>query len=286
MSEEKKFESVTLPNGVTMDYEEITPELAKKYLEKNLKNRPIRKTIVDKYCRDLRAGDWSFTGDAIRFDSNGNLTDGQHRLRAIIETGISVTMLVFRNIDGICDLGKSKTVSDFLSIDGQISSTMVAAGVKGVMSLTESGGLLFMKSSLGINRTVSEKEALSFFEKDKAHYEKWIRFSREIYTKNKMLSKKEILSLLVYLTVYKGHSDEEVRGFFNQLADNEPACKAIRILRIKLSGSSNFNSRTLIPAARAAFITKAWNLYVTGKGDSCSEHKFKYRESSEKEALL
>lgn len=76
--------------------ETITPILAAAYLERNTANRGVKQSIVKKYAKAMKTGCWDLTHQGIAFDSNGVLTDGQHRLQAIIASGCSVEMNVSR----------------------------------------------------------------------------------------------------------------------------------------------------------------------------------------------
>jgi hypothetical protein len=81
-----------------MHYEQmtITPELAARWLkEKNNRNRILAKATVDAYANDMANGRWKQTHqNAIAFYANGNLADGQHRLAAIVQSGVSIDFLV------------------------------------------------------------------------------------------------------------------------------------------------------------------------------------------------
>lgn len=72
----------------------VTPELAAKWLERNTRNRDLRNVIVERYAADMKAGRWMVTGDAIAFDKNGCVVNGQHRLWAVIYAEMAVPMLV------------------------------------------------------------------------------------------------------------------------------------------------------------------------------------------------
>src|SRR5690242_4011344 len=80
-------------------YEIITPAIAEAYLAKNEINRTVRKAAVSAYARDMANGDWITTGEAIQFDWFDRMIDGQHRLLAIIEAGVSIQFLVVRGLD-------------------------------------------------------------------------------------------------------------------------------------------------------------------------------------------
>lgn len=94
----------------------VTPEIAAKWLERNHpQNRPINWKRVEAMANDIRAGDWKLTHQAIAFDGQGNLIDGQHRLQAVVQAGTSVQMLVVRNDEGSfhdpIDRGVSRSIA-------------------------------------------------------------------------------------------------------------------------------------------------------------------------------
>lgn len=103
-----------------MKIEQITPELAKKYLSMSAGNRQIRKSRIDRYCRDRLSGNWHLTHQGIAFDTQGKLRDGHHRLHMVVLTGLPTPFAVFRNVreDGLAliDAGLSRSPSDALSM--------------------------------------------------------------------------------------------------------------------------------------------------------------------------
>lgn len=82
-----------------MDVERIDPDKAAKYLAENTRNRKIKVKHITNLAKAMTQGEWQVNGDAIRFDSNGKVVDGQHRLHAIIQSGVAITTVVIRNLD-------------------------------------------------------------------------------------------------------------------------------------------------------------------------------------------
>lgn len=105
---------------VTTQIETITPEIAKEYLSHNTANRNLRGRTLETMVRDMKCGNWKLTHQGIAFDSSGNLVDGQHRLTAVALSGVTVRMMVTRNVedDAIMniDTGMGRTVGDALKI--------------------------------------------------------------------------------------------------------------------------------------------------------------------------
>lgn len=75
-------------------YQDISPSLAAKYLEHNINNRSVSKGYVSFLAKIMLSGEYSVNHQGIAFDEDGNLVDGQHRLHAIVKSGVTVSMLV------------------------------------------------------------------------------------------------------------------------------------------------------------------------------------------------
>lgn len=76
-----------MPSTMTMKRRKVTPELAAKWLEKN-NNRRLRMPRVEEMARDMLNGQWRDTHQAIAFNCDGSLKDGQHRLHAVVKSGV------------------------------------------------------------------------------------------------------------------------------------------------------------------------------------------------------
>jgi hypothetical protein len=124
----------------------VDAAIAARWLKRNVKNRNVRQAVVGRYRTDMAEGRWHFAGDPIRFDTEGNLLDGQHRLTALSELdGITVPLLVIRGLpneaQGVMDQGSRRTPGDQLGLRGVKDANHVAACVK--VFLTWQEGYLF-----------------------------------------------------------------------------------------------------------------------------------------------
>lgn len=73
----------------------VTPEIASVYLERNTQNpRRMGPTTIERYKDDMTNGWWITNHQGIAFDVNNLLADGQHRLEAIVRSGVAVYMPV------------------------------------------------------------------------------------------------------------------------------------------------------------------------------------------------
>lgn len=83
----------------------VGPDVAAAWLEKNTHNRDLRQTTVDAYASAMKRGEWKLTPEPIAFchpwtDSQGNhhpetLIEGQHRLWAVVTSGVEVEFTVW-----------------------------------------------------------------------------------------------------------------------------------------------------------------------------------------------
>lgn len=109
----------------------IDPEDAKLLLARNPANRRIDPRYVAQLAESLRAGGWKFNGEPIIVDAEGMLADGQHRLAAIVSTGISARTLVVVGIPtqarDTIDGGRKRTAANVLQMEGVGNASYAAA---------------------------------------------------------------------------------------------------------------------------------------------------------------
>lgn len=115
------------PYNVVM---EVGPDVATGWLEGNTHNRPLKQTLVDRFVRDMQAGRWQLTHQGIAFDADGVLIDGQHRLWAIVLSGVPVQLRVFFNepIETMraVDTGLARSNFDVLHLSGEAGEITIS----------------------------------------------------------------------------------------------------------------------------------------------------------------
>jgi hypothetical protein len=90
--------------NITTSIEVITPQKAMELLAFNTSNRNPSPRHVRILADEMKSGAFKLNGDAIRVGVSGRILDGQHRLMAIIQSGISIETLVIRGLpDGVFD---------------------------------------------------------------------------------------------------------------------------------------------------------------------------------------
>ena len=107
------------PGQIVIREEVWTPSIAKPVLdEKNILNRKINVANLKEFENDMRNGRWRKNGQTIGFYRNGHLSDGQTRLTAIVNSGVSVPILSVFGIEEpakkTIDKGKKRDLADQL----------------------------------------------------------------------------------------------------------------------------------------------------------------------------
>lgn len=109
----------------------ITPTTAAAYLERNTSNRTIKPKHVEALADSMTAGHWQCTHEGIAFDTNGALIDGQHRLSAVVKSGVTITSLVFRDCEAatfhVIGDASRRTAADVLHLAGEVNTNVLAA---------------------------------------------------------------------------------------------------------------------------------------------------------------
>jgi hypothetical protein len=87
----------------------------------------------------MKHGRWKLVGDAIQFNTQGELINGQHRLTAIVESNVTCLMVVMENCDdrakAVIDLGRARTVPDTLRMIYGIERANLVTGAMRAIDL-------------------------------------------------------------------------------------------------------------------------------------------------------
>ena len=234
------------PAAPSYRIEVFTPAVAKAILDtQNKGNRPIRYRTVDLLVSDMVLGEWQpASADAICFDPEGNLINGQHRLTAVVRSGVSVSMLVGRNIPAesfqVIDRGIKRTNADDVQRMGMPNATNVSSLVGSYLHACSSGS--FDPYSLAHHSRGATKSA-RITEFVKANWDICAEIGNKAPYTKALPEPRYIFATLLHMTL-SGVPVDEVIAFFKMLNpefsgdinNNHPARAASRtLLAVKLS---------------------------------------------------
>jgi len=109
----------------------VTPKMAKEWLERvPERQRKASPSKVRKWSYFMDVAEWKLSNDAIIFDSDGFLINGQHRLMALLEAGKPQQFIVGRgwSPDTFIIMDRQNTRRTQQFVRGQHSNTLAGAG--------------------------------------------------------------------------------------------------------------------------------------------------------------
>lgn len=237
--------------------ETITPAIAESWLEKNKNNRPLRDHHVKTLAKDMKEGRWMLNGEAIIFDAAGNLLDGQHRLWAAFDHGVSFDTLVVRGVSPdafkTLDSGMKRSAGDVLVKAGMTYGTLSAAALR-LVHFYETG----RRDHLAIQR-MSNAETLVMAKK-------YPRISEAVALVGPNGNLKRLCSLTAAASTayFILETDKErVDAFFGALATGENLKKGDpRLTCRNFFVNAKARGASIHHRVQFALLIKAWNAFI------------------------
>jgi hypothetical protein len=250
---------------LTADFETITPQSAKKLLDKNTMNRPISTDNLNVLIAEMTRKNFRVTGESIKVAQDGTLLDGQHRLQAIAKSGITVKMLVVRGLETdafkYIDTGRKRLASDVLAIEGIKNPTKMAAMAKFIVNFKR--GKHFASADYKNRRAafLTNADIAAFVEKN---HESMLDSYPYGFNKHNKLVSPATLSALHF--ILKDINDAQADDFCHKLSvgigiQNEEPIYVLRQFLLQDIRSTK-KSKAIY---KLALLCKAWNLYRANK---------------------
>lgn len=131
-------------DGMTLSVIDLTPELAKHFLKRNIKNnRTIKKQNLAKIKSNIVEKIWNPMISMIILDENGNMVDGQHRCVGVIESNTPISILLLEGCPmsslSSIDSGGIRTAADALKLAGATHVNELAAFIKARLNYQQFG---------------------------------------------------------------------------------------------------------------------------------------------------
>jgi hypothetical protein len=257
-------------NTPTATIRSVDPVLARRWLkENNVRNRKLRPGRVEDLKNAILRGEWRMDGSPIRFSRSEKLLDGQHRLKAIEESGRTVQCLVIRGLDEnaqeVMDRNLGRTYADKLQIDEEPNATTLASAVH-LMWRYEHG--YFGRESFGKRPSFPQLDDVL-----NRHPE----LRRSVTAAGSYIKKIKMPRAYIATarTIFLGLSEADADRFFSDLTTGENLTALDPVFRLRealnqnaMSTSKKYSSDHLL-----ALTFKAWNLFR--KGEPCKNLSFR-----------
>jgi hypothetical protein len=240
--------------------------MAKAWLARGGINRKPSMRLVARIAAAIRRGEWKLTGDSIKLDVEQRVIDGQHRLLAIIEAGVPVTVLVVRNVPNeaqdVIDTGRTRVASDVLSMHGFGSTVGMAAAAKLLMIIERFGHPAV--SSREVNLLISNASVLRYVQEHADDLKEAVRVADNLRATGHLGGGTGLLA--AFATMIRRADAEAAEWFLAALLSGANLDTDSPILRLRtrlLSERQGHRIGTSPPEREAllAICIKAWNAW-------------------------
>lgn len=238
--------------------ETFDPARAADALRHNTNNRPMSASNVKQLATSITRGEWRLNGETIVFGDTGRLLQGQHRLQAVILSGMSIISLVVRCVPDevftTFDRVKKRGAADVLAIDGKKNASMLAAGARAIVFLTKGSYLGKNCSPDQVRETLAKHPTL----------QKWIdRHSASPARKFLPSSFSGVMTLAAEI-----HGEPIVDVFVTQVESGERLSRRMPAFTLRERFLNAYRGQVLHSDLALAFFVKAINAHVCGEAMS------------------
>jgi hypothetical protein len=238
----------------------ITPTVAKQYLEANISNRRVKIPVVMQYANDMLNGRWKEdTAETIKISKTGIVLDGQHRLMAIVKSGVSVFFTVAINLDDsvfdVIDTGSSRNASDTFKVKGIKQESSIPSTISFYNLLSKN-----MKQGARKNNKSTNAMLLEQYYEDEMFWQNVARQSHAWY-----LSFAKIIApsfIGGFYAFFLKLNEDKAHEFMTQLTTGiDIKNNTISLLRNKLM-QDKMSLRKMPITLKTAFMIKTWNVFI------------------------
>lgn len=257
---------------MTKHIELVTPEKAAELLKNNKSNRPLSKSLIAKYANEMREGRWlANPADSIVISKSGNNANGQHRLHAIIQSGVPSYLSIVSNVDDelfyVLDTGKSRTASDIFSIAGINKPSSLSNMIKTILSI---------KYRIRNNVKAAGKCRQDVYTADfiLKMYNENPQLYEVCYEKGHLYSKKcnnaiKDTTLGAFYFLFKEKSEEISDEYIHKLCTGIDAPNYLLGLRERLLQDRSSSVKKLTLSQKYSLIIKGWNTFRKKSNITC-----------------
>ena len=122
MTSKNEMKVLTSDGVMKINVMDITPKRAAELLNKNVNNRSLRMKRVALYKSEMLNNNWKSNGIPIIIGNDGELKDGQHRLKACIDANKTMKDVVVINLPkaqaNCYDIGAQRSAKDIAKFEG------------------------------------------------------------------------------------------------------------------------------------------------------------------------
>lgn len=248
---------------------EITPEQCatiRSHMTEAQRN--ISQAKVNEYAKQMLAGQFPLTNDALVFSTASNTwLNGQHRTEGAAMSGRPLKVLVLEVDDDsvmkVIDGGKPRSLADaIVSLGYQYGRELSGVGSvwlsykRGLLTPSSNMGLSSQSSHIGPERTVTRQERIAFCQKHSKTILNALTFCVPLVNQEGVATKN--LAATAYCIIAEKDGDEAARGFVRGLITGNNCSGAASACRRALVRAMKIRGKGLGYTVRLGMILKAY----------------------------
>lgn len=239
----------------------VTPEVAASMLKSNIQtNRFVNTRVVAKYVAEMKNGNWiTDNGECLKFDRSGRLVDGQHRLHAIITSGVTIPLWVMYGVDEkafmTIDVGAPRSIGAILGINGVKQANLKTGIIRCLIRYRNN-------STSDKFATPTATDVLSIYENESDLIDRACALAESLSKKSGISVSPSIIGGMIALLIDK---HPMIVDFFTEvMTGRDVTNNAVYLLRDRII-SAAMNSKMLLPkATKEQLVLKAFIHYKNG----------------------
>lgn len=254
-----------MSNAIKTQITTITASKAKELLGSNTRNRRISRGNLEAIKMSLTRGEWELNGEAVKVARDGTILDGQHRLIACVETGISFKTILVTGLDhrtqNTMDSGKSRTHANVLELNGFKNAVTLAAIISAIIRSEQYAIQVATAEAAGSSYPLTRNQVLQRAQNEPALIE--VASQARKYGPVGLPGK--LAGLLIY--TFSKIDPEDAEFFFEKLytGENLERGNPILTLRNTLQALKNDVRGERNQTYLSALTIKAWNKFREGE---------------------
>ncbi|MFZ2620349.1 MAG: hypothetical protein WAX89_05690 [Alphaproteobacteria bacterium] len=251
---------VSLPKGIELT--QLTPELAAEWLQKYCLPdalHPVAPRNIRELARAMSEGRWLVNGDTIDFNPQGKIVGGKQRIKAVIQSGVTIPVILRRNVDDDAyadtDDTFNRNAAHILAAEGVKNSAQVAATIRALINYRS-------HVATGQNDLATVDRVRNFWQETPAIVEH-VGACVSFYRKAELFFPGSGLAALYHWAKENGHAAAAIDYFFDKLCHGDELPKRNPIYQVR-EHAAMVKARGRSPSTllRMVWLVRAFNAHA------------------------
>lgn len=260
--DETETQTRALPefNGVAphISVMEITPQLAEQWLANNTHNRHLSMRQVKRLADAMKRGEWILNGEPVQFSADGRVLNGQHRLHAVVESGVTIQSVVIRGLAPIAqetiDIGAKRSLASMFKLRGEVNTHVLVSAMILVKNYRE---------QFDGERGATPHQLFAMLDAE-PHFRESVKMGEKIRSRTHGLLRPSVATASFHILSEIDPDDAE--DFFEKFSTGLGLVEQDAIYALRRQLERLRQQSGLPPANRElALVIKAWNAYRNGE---------------------